>query len=82
MNLTGGESHPKAEKCTVDAFQGREEQRIIASLVVHRSLGFLKGPKRTCVMLSRATEQLVLVGDLESSRMQAEHLSTAQVYYK
>lgn len=51
---------------TVDAYQGREQDIIIYSLVRsnrERKIGFLKDERRLNVALSRARELLILIGD-------------------
>ena len=52
----------------VDAFQGSEKDIIIYSIVRSNNksdLGFLKDERRLNVSLSRAKEQLIIVGDSE-----------------
>jgi ATP-dependent RNA/DNA helicase IGHMBP2 len=66
------QAHPVLEKlpvevATVNAFQGREREVIIASFVrsnPHRELGFVADERRLTVALTRARRQLVLVGDV------------------
>jgi ATP-dependent RNA/DNA helicase IGHMBP2 len=66
------QAHPVLEKlpvevATVNAFQGREREVIIASFVrsnPHRELGFVTDERRLTVALTRARRQLVLVGDV------------------
>lgn len=59
----------KIEIDTVDAFQGRETDIIIYSIVRSNQqgdIGFLSDTRRLNVALSRARELLILVGDSES----------------
>jgi predicted AAA+ superfamily ATPase len=58
---------------TTDAFQGREAEVVVVSLVRssprssdRTSIGFLGEPERVNVLLSRARRLLVIVGDLET----------------
>ncbi|KAF1084971.1 Serine/threonine-protein kinase PrkC [Sporotomaculum syntrophicum] len=56
----------KLEIDTVDAFQGRETDIVIYSLVrsnTEKSLGFIKDYRRLNVALSRAKQFLIIVGD-------------------
>lgn len=60
--------HIKIEIDTVDAFQGRETDIVIYSIVRSNSkgeIGFLSDQRRLNVSLSRARELLVLIGDSE-----------------
>jgi hypothetical protein len=59
-------SHVDLEVNTVDAYQGREMDIIIYSLVRSNprgNIGFLRDPRRINVALSRAKELLIIVGD-------------------
>lgn len=64
---------------TVDSAQGSEADLVIVSLVRnnHRAgraaLGFLSDPRRLNVLLSRAKQQLVIVGSLEFLREASRH---------
>ena len=54
------------EIATVDSFQGRECDAVIYSTVrsnSERRIGFLKDQRRINVALSRARDQLIIVGD-------------------
>ena len=51
---------------TIDSFQGQEQQTILLSLVrsnAEGEIGFLKDYRRMNVAITRAKEQLVVVGD-------------------
>lgn len=51
---------------TIDSFQGQEEETIIISLVRSNSegqIGFLKDHRRMNVALTRAKENLFIIGD-------------------
>ena len=57
---------------TVDSFQGQERDVIVVSLTRSNragAIGFLSDLKRLNVTLSRAREQLVIVGDLDTLRL-------------
>jgi AAA domain len=64
---------------TVDSSQGTEADLVIVSLVRNNpqtgvpALGFLRDPRRMNVLLSRAREQLVVVGSLEFLREASRH---------
>jgi superfamily I DNA and/or RNA helicase len=49
--------------CTVDRFQGNEADMVIISLVRNTGVGFLDSPNRLNVALTRARQQLIVVGD-------------------
>ncbi len=60
--------HLEERISTVDAFQGGERKRILYSFTrsnVRREVGFLKELRRLNVAITRAQEQLVLVGDAD-----------------
>jgi len=60
--------HETIEIDTVDAFQGREKDVVIISLVrsnKHKSIGFLKDFRRLNVSISRAKSRLFIVGNIE-----------------
>ncbi len=64
--------HLQLEIDTVDAYQGREMDFIIYSIVrsnTERKIGFLKDMRRLNVALSRAHELLVIVGDRSTAEM-------------
>jgi superfamily I DNA and/or RNA helicase len=69
---------------TVDSSQGSEADLVIVSLVRnnHRTgvsaLGFLRDPRRMNVLLSRAKQQLVLVGSLEFLQESTRHASAIE----
>jgi hypothetical protein len=66
---------------TVDSSQGSEADLVIVSLVRNNArtgvpaLGFLRDPRRMNVLLSRARQQLVVVGSLEFLRESSRHAS-------
>ena len=49
---------------TIDGSQGRESDIVIVSLVCDHYRKFLDDPNRLCVMLSRAKNKLILVGQI------------------
>lgn len=54
---------------TVDNFQGEEARIIVASLVRcndHGNIGFLKEPERVNVLLSRARDGLIILGNMNT----------------
>lgn len=61
------EKMPASLRCsTIDSFQGQENKNIIVSLVRSNSdgiIGFLKDYRRMNVAITRAQEQLVVIGD-------------------
>jgi hypothetical protein len=62
--------HLTVEVNTVDAYQGREMDYIVYSVVrsnAERQIGFLRDERRLNVALSRARELLVVVGDRETA---------------
>lgn len=64
--------HLQLEIDTVDAYQGREMDFIIYSIVrsnAERKIGFLKDMRRLNVALSRAHELLLIVGDRSTAEM-------------
>ncbi len=61
--------HLAVEVNTVDAYQGREMDYIIYSVVrsnPQRQIGFLRDERRLNVALSRARELLIIIGDRET----------------
>ena len=53
-------------KSTIDSFQGQEKENIIVSLVRSNDegeIGFLKDYRRMNVAITRAKEQLIVIGD-------------------
>lgn len=63
---TGDASHRGVRVATIDNFQGEEANVVVASLVrsnPQRAIGFLREPERVNVLLSRARDGLILVGD-------------------
>jgi hypothetical protein len=64
---------------TVDSSQGSEADLVIVSLVRNNprtgvpALGFLRDPRRMNVLLSRARQQLVIVGSLEFLKEATRH---------
>lgn len=57
---------PKMRMSTIDSFQGQEKENIILSLVRSNSdgeIGFLKDYRRMNVAITRAKEQLFVIGD-------------------
>jgi hypothetical protein len=65
------------ECSTVDAYQGLEAERCIVSLM--EDLPLLRDPRRTNVMLTRAREMLVLVGDLDYWASQKGNVALAKM---
>ncbi|CAB4484431.1 unnamed protein product [Rhizophagus irregularis] len=68
---------------TVDNFQGEEANIIIVSLVRnftqsgrHESIGFLKSPNRSNVLLSRARKGMYLIGNSELMAMKSQDMWT------
>ncbi|HNT52264.1 MAG TPA: AAA domain-containing protein, partial [Candidatus Syntrophosphaera sp.] len=64
--------HLVLEVDTVDAYQGREMDYIIYSVVrsnPQRKIGFLQDERRLNVALSRAHELLVIIGDRDTAEM-------------
>jgi ATP-dependent RNA/DNA helicase IGHMBP2 len=61
------ETLPAGMRCsTIDSFQGQEEETIILSLVRSNDdgdIGFLKDYRRMNVAITRAKEQLIVIGD-------------------
>lgn len=63
---SGDTSHRGVRVATIDNFQGEEANVVVASLVrsnPRRAIGFLREPERVNVLLSRARNGLILVGD-------------------
>jgi superfamily I DNA and/or RNA helicase len=48
---------------TVDRFQGREADMVLLSMRNTRRIGFLNSPNRLNVAVTRARQQLVVIGD-------------------
>jgi superfamily I DNA and/or RNA helicase len=68
----------KVEINTVDAYQGREQDIIIYSVVrsnSKRKLGFLKDKRRLNVALSRAREQLFIIGNCEVGEYESKGIN-------
>lgn len=64
-----GNSNFNQRVATVDSFQGGERQKIIYSFTrsnIEGKVGFLKELRRLNVALTRAQEQLVLIGDMDT----------------
>ncbi len=62
-------SADRVEVNTVDAFQGREKEVIILSLVRSNkegNIGFLRDIRRLNVSLSRAKRKLIIIGDSQT----------------
>lgn len=58
---------PDVEVSTVNAFQGREKEAVVATFVrsnAARELGFVADERRLNVTLTRARRQLILIGDV------------------
>jgi DNA polymerase III delta prime subunit len=69
LGLAGGDASLVDNIATVDSFQGQERDVIIVSLTrsnAEGSVGFLSDLKRLNVTLSRARQQLVVIGDLST----------------
>lgn len=63
---SGDTSHRGVRVATIDTFQGEEANVVVASLVrsnPRRAIGFLREPERVNVLLSRARNGLILLGD-------------------
>ena len=79
-----GFTHDQRLCGTVDSSQGSEADLVLVSLVRnnHRTgtpaLGFLRDRRRMNVLLSRARQQLVLVGSLEFLRESTRYASTSE----
>ena len=61
--------HPQIESGTVNAFQGREKEVVVASFVrsnPEREVGFVADPRRLNVSLSRARSLFIGIGDSET----------------
>lgn len=58
----------KVECHTVDSFQGREGEVIVLVLCVSREMGadFIANPKRLNVAITRQTDALLVIGDIET----------------
>lgn len=59
----------KVDVMTIDGFQGREKEMIIASFVrsnPHRQVGFLSDTRRINVAVTRAKRCCILIGDSET----------------
>jgi AAA domain len=65
------------ELSTVDGYQGREADRVFVSLMGDMPL--IRDPRRTNVLLSRAREMLILVGDFHYWVQQKNNLPLARV---
>ena len=65
--LAAKESLPAPLRCsTIDSFQGQEKENIFLSLVRSNEegeIGFLKDYRRMNVAITRAKEQLIVIGD-------------------
>ncbi|KAH7014058.1 P-loop containing nucleoside triphosphate hydrolase protein [Macrophomina phaseolina] len=60
---------PRIRISTIDNFQGDESNIVVASLTrsnSHRDIGFMASPERLNVLLSRARDALILIGDAET----------------
>ncbi|KAG2454243.1 hypothetical protein HYH02_001277 [Chlamydomonas schloesseri] len=57
----------------IDTFQGREDEVVVVSLTRVKALGFMEDDRRVNVMLTRCTQQLVVVGSL---RLALQHPHT------
>jgi superfamily I DNA and/or RNA helicase len=70
---------------TIDSFQGRETDILFCSLVrsnTDREIGFLEDDKRLNVLLTRARNQLILIGDgstLSTSKKFQKLLKTIEI---
>lgn len=71
---------------TIDSFQGQEKENIIVSLVRSNDdgdIGFLKDYRRMNVAITRAKEQLIVIGDsatVGADRFYGEFLSYVETY--
>lgn len=75
--------HLKLEIDTVDAYQGREMDYIIYSVVrsnPERKIGFLQDERRLNVALSRAHELLVIIGDRNTAELASTGRGTNPFY--
>ncbi len=59
------------EVCTLDRCQGREAEYVFISLVRGRATAFMDMPKRWNVALTRAMQEVFLVGDIDAYLQQA-----------
>ena len=59
------EAVDQAEAATIDSFQGREMPVVVFSLVGTQSVGFLEDRRRANVAVSRVTEKLYMLGDID-----------------
>jgi len=75
--------HLLVEVDTVDAFQGREADVVMYSLVRNnrdQKVGFLKDERRMNVTLSRAKESVILVGSAAMAAGLPDHQSLRKLY--
>ncbi|KAJ4487682.1 P-loop containing nucleoside triphosphate hydrolase protein [Lentinula aciculospora] len=66
---TGDVAKRKIRLATIDNYQGEESSIIIASLTrsnSHRDIGFMCAPERLNVLLSRARDGLIMIGNAET----------------
>lgn len=75
---------PAMRLSTIDSFQGQEKENIIVSLVRSNDdgdIGFLKDYRRMNVAITRAKEQLIVIGDsatIGADKFYSEFLSYAE----
>ncbi|RYP13854.1 hypothetical protein DL767_010543 [Monosporascus sp. MG133] len=68
-SATAQVNKPKVRISTIDNFQGDESEIVIVSLTRSNSygdIGFMSSPERLNVLLSRARDGLILIGDAET----------------